>query len=250
MENFCEYTDKGNTKKYLVIGNKITSDDAYLIGYLACDGGYVVNKKWPFMMLSSISKNVIDWVKENYIPDATIYNIGVRSSKKVNAINEVFEIRFPSKGSQQFSRFGIFCKKIDRRVISIPTSMMNPYIAGVIDADGFITVTHRKDCRTPRLRWFITHESEKYLADLQNWLPISTTLRQHGKNVWRLQAQNTVENIEFLSKLLQYLKNPKKIQVLNDYLDNFVPQVSDELLETLIGNQQPSLIDEEGSETR
>lgn len=249
MENICEYTDKGIKKRYFTIGDKINSNDAYLIGYMACDGGYITNRKWPFMMINSTNKHLIDWVKENYLPDATVYNLGKKSSEVVNAVNDIFEIRFPSKSSNQFKRFGIFCKKVERRLIGIPKSMMFPYIAGVIDADGFITVTHRHDCRTPRLRFFITHGSEKYLADLQNWLPIPTTLRQHGDNVWRLQSQNTSENILFLSNVLQFLKDHKKSSILSRYLNKFVPQASDELLEPKGISSQATVTIVEGSET-
>ena len=80
-------------------------------------------------------------------------------------------------------------------------------------------------------------------------MPIPTTLRQHGKNVWRLQAQNTTENITYLSSVLPFLKNRKKIQILLTYLNKFdVPQASGELLESL-GQSAAKPHDEEGSET-
>lgn len=249
MENIREYTDKGKVKYWNELPNKLSEEDAYLIGYLACDGGYVINGKYPFMMVSSTELSIIEWIRKSYVPTMNIYNVGMKSSERVNAINPVYELRFPTRGSYQFKRFGIFCKKSNRRVVGISDQNLTPYMAGVIDADGFISVTHRRDCRTPRLRFFITHQSELYLADLQNRLPIPTTLRQHGKNVWRLQAQNTTENITYLSSVLPFLKNRKKIQVLLTYLNKFdVPQASGELLESL-GQSAAKPHDEEGSET-
>jgi len=234
MESYGEYTDKGIKKKFKIVSGE---RDAYLLGFLACDGGYVVNRKWPFMMVSGTEKYIIDWVNQSYIPDANIIFAGKKSSKKVNATNDVFEIRWAGKASKQFSKFGIFCKKPERRIVNIPNRSLPEYIAGCIDADGFITVTHRKDCRTPRLRFFITHAGEKFLSDLQeklSTLGVTTTLRQHGDNVWRLQAQNTEQNKAFLSTITTTLRNKRKVKVLNEYLkEYYVPQESDELLENL-----------------
>lgn len=234
-----EYNVRGEIKRYL----EITSQDSYLLGYLACDGGFVVNRGFPFIMVSSTEKYIVEEFRDKYIPDANIINVGIKSSKKVKATNPVYELRWPGKASKQFSKFGIFCKKTDRRVVGIPANQIYSYVAGIIDSDGFVTITHRKDCRTPRLRFFITHCSEKFLADLQNRLDISTTIRQHGPNVWRLQAQNTEENKEFLLKVFPYLKNKQKRYIVESYLNKYyVPQASDELLEP-IRNQQPSHID-------
>lgn len=226
---FSEYTTVGMTKRYKNIN---TSEDCYLLGYLACDGGYVVNRKWPFMMVSSTEKYIITEFRNTYIPDSSIYNVGVKSSKKVNALNPVYELRWSPKASKQFNKYGVLCKKSARRVVGIPNKYFLQYLAGCIDADGFVSVTHRKDCRTPRLRFFITHTSEIFLADLQNRMEINTTLRQHGENVWRLQAQNTTQNMQLLNKLLPYIKNRKKYNVIKQYLNKYyVPQASDELLE-------------------
>lgn len=231
MENYGEYTVRGSVKKYRIV---CKDEDAYLLGYLACGGGYIVNGGFPFMMVSSTEKYIVQWVQERYIPDNKIISVGKKSSKKVRAVNDVFELRWSGKASEQFKKFGIFCKKPERRIVNIPNRSMPKYLAGCIDGDGFITVTHRKDCRTPRLRFFITHGGEKFLSDLQckmDLLGVSTTLRQHGDNVWRLQAQNTAQNIQFLNSIKGFLRNKKKLEIVNNYLENhFVPQESDELL--------------------
>lgn len=238
MEKYkTEYNDKG-TIKYCVNFNKITSDlDAYFIGYMACDGAYVSASGYPFMSVSSTEEYLLHFFKDEYSPYSVIKNVGKKSSEKVNAINNVYELRLSTKMRETFKLFSIFDYKINRRVTNIPKKYALAYIRGVLDADGFVTVTHRKDCRTPRLRFFITHTSEKFLADIQNLLfdnfELSTTLRQHGPNVWRLQAQNTTQNINFL-KLMILTDTPfniKKNTVIEEYFNNYVPQASDELLE-------------------
>lgn len=256
MEKFkTEYNDKGIVK-FVWNFNKISSDeDAYFIGYMACDGGYILANGFPFMSVSSSDKSIIDHFAK-YTSHAVVRNVGQKSSKKVNATSDIYELRFPAKMSQTFKNFGIWCKKPERRVVGIPKVYFLAYFWGVLDSDGFISVTHRADCRTPRLRFFITHGSEKFLADVQNLLNteygLSTTLRQHGPNVWRLQAQNTQQNIEFFQKMLRVdlpVFNTKKWTKLVQYLDSYVPQASDELLEPKgISSQAVSTLTE-GSET-
>lgn len=235
MESFGEYTVRGITYKYRRFVNITNDFEAYTIGYLACDGGFILNHGFPIISVSGTEQYIINAFQDYWVPGRAIYNVGINSSTKVNAINPVFELRFPSRLSKTFSKYGIFCKKINRRMVGISHKYFLPYFAGVIDADGFISVTHRKDCRTPRLRFFITHQSERYLADLQEQMimrGVASGLRQHGdKNCYRLSFQHTALNINFLSTIYPYLRNNKKRNVLNKYLNNIVPQKSDELLE-------------------
>jgi hypothetical protein len=256
MEKYkTEYNDKGIIK-FVYNFNKISSaEDAYFIGYMACDGGFISADGYPFMSVSSTEKYIIEYFSK-YTSHAVVRNIGQKSSDKVKAINDVFELRFPSKMAETFKNFGIWCKKPERRLIGIPNTYFLSFFWGVLDSDGFISVTHRKDCRTPRLRFFITHGSEKFLVDLQNKLfelfNVNTTLRQHGPNVWRLQAQNTTQNITFLSKMLCEnlpVFNIKKWTKLIEYFDNYVPQASDELLEPKGISSQAVDTSTEGSET-
>lgn len=240
MENkFCEYTVREITKRYKPF-SKLTDDSAYFIGYMACGGSYISGKSsrnYDFMSVSSIDRYVLEGFRSSFCPDNIMYFLGQKSSEKVRSINDVWELRFPPRMNESFSKFGVFTDKNKRRVIGVSTSQFLPYMAGCIDSDGFISVTHRKDCRTPRLRFFITHASELFLADLQRRLDeigVSTTLRQHGKTVYRLQAQNTTHNSVFLFKLYKYLRSTKKKTILFNYLSKyfFVPQASGELLES------------------
>ncbi len=254
-KSWTEYNDKGNTKRCYVFDSVDNYADAYFLGYMACDGSFVYNRGYSFMSVNSTEEYIVKHFHDRYTPDNKLYNVGIKKSEKVNAIREVFETRFASKMNLTFNKFGVFDYKKNRRVVGIPNKYFFAYLRGVIDADGFITVTYRKDCRTPRLRWFITHESEQYLADLQNRLSelkITTTLRQHGKNAWRLQAQNTVENIQLFNKIFRIqldVWNVQKYTIVASYFAKYVPQASDELLEPIGISSQAEDTSSEGSET-
>lgn len=237
MENYGEYTVRGKKYRYKKFFKISSESEAYFIGYMACDGSYL-NGKYPRMRASSTEKYIMECFREEFCPDSTIYDGVLNSSDKVKSINKVFELGISSKMRGSLNNFGVFCYKPERRVVGIPNRFFHAYMAGVIDADGFITVTHRKDCRTPRLRFFITHAGDKFLSDLQSKLidvfELPSYVRQHGdKNCYRLSCQHTNKNMKFLAKVLPWLKNRKKIKLLTDYLDQYsVPQVSGELRET------------------
>lgn len=236
MESYGEYIIRGKAKRYYNSSLIQNSKDAYLIGYLSCDGGFVKNRGFPFMMVSSTEEYIVRDFQKDYCPDNTIYFVGKKSSRKVRAVSDVWELRFPPKMSELWNNYGIFRYKKDRRLVGISNKYFLPYFAGVLEADGFIGVTHRRDCRTPRLRFFITHASELFLSDLQSKLEkfgVTTTLRQHGLNVFRLQAQNTEHNKKFLPTVLPFMRNYKKISILNNYLNKYcVLQEPGELLES------------------
>lgn len=255
-KQFAEYNDKGSIKRCYIFDKISNNQDAYFIGYMACDGGFVFNRGYSFMSVNSTNFDIVQNFRDVYCPDNKVYFVGKKSSKMVNATSDLWETRFSPKMKDTFSKFGIFSYKKTRRVVGIPKDFFGAYFRGVLDADGFITVTNRKDCRIPRIRFFITHESELFLSDLQSKLDelfcLPTTLRQHGPNVWRLQAQNTSKNIEFLSKIFNMkldVFNKKKYTVVAMYFAKYVPQASDELLEPKgISSQAVSTL-AEGSET-
>lgn len=255
-KSWTEYNDKGSTKRCYIFDSIENNADAYFLGYMACDGSFVYNRGYSFMSVNSTEEYIVRHFHDVYTPDTKLYNVGVKKSEKVNAIREVFETRFAPKMKSTFNKFGVFNYKKSRRVVGIPNKYFGAYLRGVIDADGFITVTHRKDCRTPRIRWFITHESEQYLADIQekvaSLFKITTTLRQHGKNVWRLQAQNTEENIKLFKEIYNLhldVWNIQKYTIVAMYFAKYVPQASDELLEPSGISSQVEDTSSKGSET-
>lgn len=255
-KSLTEYNDKGSTKRCYIFNSVDNNADAYFLGYMACDGSFVYNRGYSFMSVNSTEEYIVKHFHDTYTPDTKLYNVGIKKSEKVSAVREVFETRFAPKMKATFNKFGVFDYKKNRRVVGIPNKYFGAYLRGVIDADGFITITHRKDCRTPRIRWFITHESEQYLADLQskvaNIFNVTTTLRQHGKNVWRLQAQNTEENIKLFKQIYNIILdvwNVRKYTIVAMYFAKYVPQASDELLEPKGISSQAEDTSSEGSET-
>lgn len=237
MESYGEYTVRGKTYRYKKFLKISTNSEAYFIGYMACDGGYL-NGKHPRMRVNSTERYIMEDFRDEFCPDSTIYKGRFNSSKKVKATNAVYELGLSSKLRTSLNNFGVFCYKKERRVVGIPNKFFLPYLAGVIDADGFIAVGHRKDCRTPRLRFFVTHQSGNYLSDLQKkmvdlyGLPTFVAYHHHT-DCYRLSCQHTSKNIVFLRGILPFLKNRKKIKILSDYLNQYdVPQISGELRET------------------
>lgn len=255
-KSWTEYNDKGSKKRCYIFDSIDNNADAYFLGYMACDGSFVYNRGYSFMSVSSTEEYIVKHFRDMYTPDNKLYNVGIKKSEKVNAIREVFETRFAPKMKTTFNKFGIFDYKKNRRIVGIPKKYFGAYLRGVIDADGFITVTYRKDCKTPRIRWFITHESVQYLADLQekvaSLFKVTTTLRQHGPKVWRLQGQNTEDNIRLFNEIYNlYLNvwNVQKYTIVASYFAKYVPQASDELLEPNGISSQAEDISSEGSET-
>lgn len=250
-ESYGEYAVRKESKRFYKEERIRSVEDAYLIGYMACDGSYIENRGYPFMGVNSKNYEILEGFRNTYCPDNTIYFVGKKSSEKVKAISDVWELRFPPRMRVLWNNHGIFSRKLHRRVVGIRNEYLYSYFAGVVDSDGFISVCHRKDTRTPRLRVFITHESEKFLADLQNRLEVNSTLRQHGNNVFRLQLQNTEQNKPFLRKVLPYIRDKQRNKILKDYLYKYydVPQASGELLEAKVISSQAVDTSAEGSET-
>lgn len=261
-DNYLEYNAAGKIKRYYKFTHIQNLDDAYMMGYIACDGAYVKNAKgnkcYPYISVNSTQKYLITQFRDSYCPNNTIYNEGIKSSTKVKAINPTYCVRFPSKMNEIFKNHGCFEYKENRRIVGIPKKLMDGYIRGVIDADGFITISVRKDCRTPRLRWFITHQSKQFLLDLQNIITdfygVNTSLNQHTSgNCWRLGGQHTEQNKVFLNKVFCIplkVYNIDKFNIVNKYLQQYyVPQASDELLEPTGISSQAKDTSLEGSQT-
>jgi hypothetical protein len=229
MESFSEYTVRKQKFRYLDF-NKIDNKDlAYVCGYLAGDGAFLANAGYPKLSLSSVDKHIIEAFKAYLCPDTSIQYVGKHSTERVKAVNDIWSINLSMKVSQAFKPFGIFCYKKDRRVIGIPNHLFIHYFHGVMDADGFIGITVRRDCRLPRVRIFITHESEKFLVDLQNKLDelfeIPSTIRQHGTGCYRLQLQHTEKNKLFLDMLYSDTPFVYSRQRENVYRNRLAPDV-------------------------
>jgi hypothetical protein len=176
MENFSEYTDKGKTRRYVNFDKIENVDDAYLIGYLSSDGSFSTvtkNSKQYFKFgVCSTDIYLMESFHKKYCPDQAISYRKPRSSKKVNATKSIAEIWFPTKMNITLKKFGIFCPKINRRLIGIPKEYMSSYVLGMMDADGCFAIRNRKDCRTPRLNIHIVSCAEELLKDIQRYIEV------------------------------------------------------------------------------
>jgi hypothetical protein len=177
------------------------------------------------MSVSSTEKYIIEKFRDYWVPNNKIHDVGKKSSKKVNAINDVYELRLQSKLAKKFDYYGIFTKKLYRTIKNILPTYISPYIAGVLDSDGHIQIVERKDTLTPRLIWAVTHQSEHFLNSLKELLisvGLSPNIRKHGnRNCYRLSCTNTEINKKFLAKVLPHMLNKNKKEKLQNYLTKY-----------------------------
>lgn len=231
-----EYIVRG--KQYIVnpIDEIKSATDAYIIGYLAMDGSYHYSKKTHFarMGLSSSEKYIINGVIDEYMPSMIASD---RSDREISITNscgktyhynnrEHWEIGFPIRFTESLGKFGIAKPKNERTLVGIPKKYMSAYILGVIDADGYISVVNRKDCRTPRLNIIITSSAFKILQLIQREidanLGISTTLlARKNANCSNLSIWNTKSAIKFCQWIYSDLPkfyNHKKHNIFKSYM--------------------------------
>jgi hypothetical protein len=57
LKNYDSHVVRGKTYFFRKFSNIESNFDAYTIGYLACDGGYIVNRGFPIMSVSSTEIN-------------------------------------------------------------------------------------------------------------------------------------------------------------------------------------------------
>ena len=232
-KQYVEYTVRDQIVKVLKIEYPINKNDAYLIGRIAGDGSYTFNEKKQFIRMGFTSKdyNIMKYLKELYCPNTQIID---RSNREININNgyktynyknlESYELHFPIRLTEQFSKHGIVCKKQDRVIACIPDNLFSCAMLGFFDSDGSIAVRHRKDCRTPRLNMILTSSAEKILKHtqrhLENKLNISCSIYKE-KNFSRLKIENTKKCIEFFDWLYSELPDffcYKKKNIFDQYM--------------------------------
>lgn len=229
MESFSEYTDKNIVRRFYKFNYISNSTDAYLIGYLSCDGNYSEQKKngklYPKMGVTSTDKYIVESFQKTYCPDQSILYREPRSSLKVNATKSTADLWFPKKMETTFKKFGIYTEKSKRRLIGIPKEYMSSYTLGVMDADGCFVVRHRKDCRTPRLNIHIVSSAVDLLLDIQKHLELnlniaSSIYNRKSSKCSELRINNTVSAIKFGEWIYSKLPNTynyKKHSIFKNY---------------------------------
>lgn len=207
-------------KEYLINGksfrlntfDKIESkEQAYLIGYLAGDGGYnpPTHKRLARLYVSSIDKSVIYGFQSLFCPDNEINSknpVNNSTGYSIKTNNLSYTLNFSSKFSECFNKFGLLSKKQDRRLVNIPHKFMRHYLLGLFDADGHISFGHRKDRNRLWANFGITGQSLDIFGKIQNYisddLNISSSVKpRKDENCYDLKFSK----IDSVIKLLDWL---------------------------------------------
>jgi hypothetical protein len=163
-----------NNKKYrLNIFDSLCPETAYLIGYLAGDGGFSkeTHKKKSKLYVSSNDLKTIEWMKEKFCPDSTIGSkIPINKTRNIVSTNLSYTLSFSSLFSPTFKKYGILDIKENRMCVNISKKLFKYYLRGLVDSDGHITCGRRKDRNRIYGNLGITHGSEKLLKTIQLYL--------------------------------------------------------------------------------
>lgn len=207
MESFSEYTvaagpHMGRAFRYKSL-KKITSHtDAYFLGHLSMDGSF--EKRRNIMSIDSTSIKIVEFFHRKYSPDSPFNIIEPRSSDKVNGVNKIAKTTFVYPLSEDLGRYGIRRYKHDRIAKGIPKKYMCSFFLGQVDAEGWFTVRHRKDCRTPRLNFGMRTSAKKLNMHMQRYLErelgISMSLYDKGK-----MNEIRIHNVETCCKFVRYI---------------------------------------------
>lgn len=231
--DFREYTVRGKVVKYKELSSLSNSTDAYFIGYISADGTYQRGmkpngKSYPTMGISSTDEYIVRMFRNLYCPLVQYSNRGKRSSKKVKANNDSFELKFPRGMKNTFNKFGVFDYKPSRKMVGVSKSMQWAYMLGIMDADGCFVVRHRRDCRTPRLNIHIVSCAYNVLVEMQRRLEeqgiISSVYQRKSSNCFELRINNTEHAIRFgklLYRDLPSVYNYKKKHIFDTYVNTY-----------------------------
>jgi len=163
-----------NNKKYrLNLFDKLDSSSAYLIGYLCGDGSFAkkTHKRKSRMRVSSVNKETIIWIKENFCPDSAINShIPINKKRNIKTKNMSHVLTMSSKFSEALNKYGVLSLKKDRRIVNISKNLFRCYLKGLIDSDGHFASGRRKDRNRVWAQLGITHQSTHVLSYVQKFL--------------------------------------------------------------------------------
>lgn len=218
----------------LNIFNKIRdANDAYLIGYILCDGSYhqKTYKRAHRMAVSSTDIDIIDFFVKHFQPDSDPKNREPMSNKDMNIIGKkrYKNLVFSSKFSPCFNKFGVMNLKKDRTYVNIDSQNFNAFLLGCFDADGSISWGRRKDRNRLWADFKITHGSLKFLTKLQKDLHriygISTFVAPKGDEkcyVLRISERAQVSDLFYiLYKNKPEVYNTKKEESYKKFVKSY-----------------------------
>lgn len=218
-----EYNVQGKIYKMQLFDKITTNEQAYLIGYLLGDGGFMKgsHKRKSRMFVTSIEEYIIKHFQEEFCPDnninSTIPLNNVRPN--INTTKVSYMLQFPSKFYDTFNKFGILGLKTERTYHNIKKDYMNNLLLGLFDSDGCITWGKRKDRDRLWCSFFITHPNLKMLEKLQEFLAdevgVTTQIRPKGTEKCYILRTSKRENVY---KILQYIySNKPKVYNISKY---------------------------------
>lgn len=229
MESFCEYSAPTKGKVIYKSMDKIRSaEDAYVVGNLAFDGTYATQRHC--MVIETTDEQFVNFFKKYYSPTSKIKNRGKRSSKKVKAVNDSFRLYVPRPQGKQLGKYGIMALKKDRGIYSVPSKFMSAWFLGALDAEGWWTVRHRKDCRTPRLNFGLLSSAVNLVNLMQcELLKVGISSRvntdtRYGVPMAKLRVENVQEALklgEWIYSDLPKCFSKKKKKVFTDYVRDY-----------------------------
>ncbi len=175
---------------------------AYLMGFLIGDGNFISGKgkRVDRMGITTTDEEVVNWIDKN-VEEFKLENGILNHNKKRNIIAKKLAYRktFATKHSSFFNKYGIMSKKGFRNPQNISKKDMKYFLLGLLDADGCITYSFRKDRDRICAKFNYTHPSMILLTKIQNFisdeLNISTTITPKGKEKCFVLACSKPDNI-------------------------------------------------------
>lgn len=212
IENYnkiVEYNVQGTNRRMRLFNKIVSSEEAYLIGYLLGDGSYnaPTSKRSARLGISSIDNNIITNICNYFTPDTSISSlVPINKTRNIKTDKLSYRFTFPSKFKDTFNKFGILSKKDTRNYFNIPKEYMNSMLLGLVDADGFISFGKRKDRNRLWGNITITHQNGNMLSKLQTYLAdnlnVITTLNKRAtEDCWDLKTSK-LSSVSILIKFM------------------------------------------------
>lgn len=146
---------------------------AYLVGYLAGDGNYQGGnfKRTDRLSFTTADKEIYLWIVENFPLSTGVRTVRGNNEKLgIFATKDSFVKTFPTTYSEDFNKYGILCKKVDRSIHNIKKQDMKYWLLGFLDSDGMISWSQRTDRNRISAKVNFTHPSTKLLEKVQTFL--------------------------------------------------------------------------------
>lgn len=198
---------------------------AYLIGFLAGDGAFNdgFGKRADRMSVTTTDMDVVNWISEHFeeypIDNPRFVN---NEARGIFAKQPSYLKTFGVIHSAFFNKYGILTKKEERTVCNISKANMRYFMLGLIDADGCLSYTIRKDRERVSAKVSINHPSLKMFEKIQEYLLsslcIPSSIKPKGTEKCYVLSFSKIEHIE---KFCEWLYSDKESIVLMRKYNNW-----------------------------